>query len=503
MYLSPILDQYGNPIQSPELSASSGDFEGAATGRRMANWGLSTSGPNTALMGSLSSLRSRTRKLTINNPLGSGAIDSFTSNMIGQGITPRWQLADKGLKEEIQLLWSDWINDADADGTSNFYGLQALMARAMMDAGEVLSRFVHRDPDLGLSVPLQLQSIEADHLDPAYNTLTDSGNEIRMGIEMAKTGGRTGYWIFRDHPGETFMTGNYAERIRIPASEMQHVFRPLRPGQLRGRPWLTPVIVELKEIDECVDAELVRRKTTAMFGGFIKKVEGAGPGGFPIPMPGRGVGPDDNGVQIYALEPGTFPKLPPGYDVVFSQPHDVSGNYVAWIKQQLRDIAKGIGITYEQLTGDLEGVNYSSIRSGLLEFRRLCRMIMAQTLVFQYCRPVVNRWMDTAVLSRAIRIKDYFDNPRKYKRVKWMPDGWDWVDPMKDVKAAVIERRAGFTSRARIISERTGEDVEVIDQEIAEENNRADEKGLVYESDARVTSGSGVYQEGRENDQQE
>lgn len=499
MYLS-VLDQYGRKIPSATLTASAGDYDGAATGRRMGTWGLSTVGPNTALIGSLSSLRSRTRKLTINNPLASGAIDSFVANMIGQGITPRWQLDDKVLKEEIQLLWSDWVDEADADGTNSFYGLQALIARSMMDAGEVLNRFIHRDPEMDLAVPLQLQTIEADHLDPAYNTLTEQGNEVRMGIELAKGGGRAAYWIFRDHPGETFMTGNYVERIPVPASEMQHIFRPLRPGQLRGRPWLTPVIVELKEIDECVDAELVRRKTTAMFGGFIKKIDGSG--GTPFPVPGRDSGQDDNNVQIYALEPGTFPKLPPGYDVVFSQPHDVSGNYVVWMKQQLRDIARGIGVTYEQLTGDLEGVTFSSIRAGLLEFRRLCRMIMAQTIVFQYCRPIVNRWMDTVVLSGRLRIRDYFDNPRKYKRVKWMPDGWDWVKPIEDVKAAVIERRAGFNSRARIIAERTGEDAEVIDRENAEENSRADNSGLVYDSDARVTSGAGVYQEGRSDDQE-
>ncbi len=112
MYLS-VVDQYGNNIPTETLSAYAGDFEGAATGRRMSTWGLSGSGPNTALMNSQSSLRSRTRKLAINNPLASGALDSFVANMIGQGITPRWQLEDKKLKEDIQQLWTDWVNEAD------------------------------------------------------------------------------------------------------------------------------------------------------------------------------------------------------------------------------------------------------------------------------------------------------------------------------------------------------------------------------------------------------
>jgi lambda family phage portal protein len=74
------------------------------------------------------------------------------------------------------------------------------------------------------------------------------------------------------------------------------------------------------------------------------------------------------------------------------------------MRQQLRSIAIGMGITYEQLTGDLSGVNYSSIRAGLIEFRRRCGMLQHNILVFQFCRPVWDRRLELAILSGELDI---------------------------------------------------------------------------------------------------
>jgi hypothetical protein len=45
----------------------------------------------------------------------------------------------------------------------------------------------------------------------------------------------------------------------------------LRPGQIRGEPWLSRALVKLNELDQYDDAELVRKKTAAMFAGFITR----------------------------------------------------------------------------------------------------------------------------------------------------------------------------------------------------------------------------------------
>jgi lambda family phage portal protein len=173
--------------------------------------------------------------------------------------------------------------------------------------------------------------------------------------------------------------------------------------------------------------------------------------------------------------------LLPGEDVKFSTPADVGATYETFMRVQLRSIAAGMGITYEQLTGDLTGVNYSSIRAGLLEFRRRCEAFQHQVIVFQMCRPIWRAWIDAAVLAGALpRARDL----APYYDVKWIPPGFAWVDPLKDIKAQIMAVRAGFKSRAEVVSEQ-GYDAEEIDSEIAADNARADELGLEYDSDPR------------------
>jgi len=483
-----IVDGSGRPIP---VSAISEPYEGAATGRRMNTWGSSSAGPNSTLYGSLQRLRSRSRELIRNNPLADGGVDTFVSNIIGTGISPRWQLKDNGLKNEIHALWNEWIEYSDYYGLQDTYGQQSQVSRALIDAGECLARFHHLYPDESPSVPLQIQLLEADHLDESYNTLAPNGNEIRMGIEFNDSGRREAYWVFREHPGEHYLSSrSTGDRVRISARDMIHCFRPLRIGQMRGRPWLTSIIVKLHEIDQYDDAEIVRKKTAALFGGFIYE-ESQDP--YPGTSLGRRAGKDANNQDVIALEPGTFPVLPIGKKVVFSQPADVGQTYEPWMKKQLRDIAVGWGLTYDQLTGDLSDVNYGSLRAGLLEFRRRVKQLQYQTLIFQFCRPVAHGFLDTAVLNRIIRIPDYLENRLKYLRIEWRPDGWDWIDPVKDQVAARMEVRNGFGSRTKIVASR-GEDAEQVEEEIREENERADAKKLVFDSDPRKTNNTGVIQ---------
>ena len=69
------------------------------------------------------------------------------------------------------------------------------------------------------------------------------------------------------------------------------------------------------------------------------------------------------------MEPGSLIPLPPGTDIRFSNPTE-SDAYGPFVKNHLRAVAAGMGLPYELVSGDLEGVTYSSIRAGLIEFRR-------------------------------------------------------------------------------------------------------------------------------------
>lgn len=83
---------------------------------------------------------------------------------------------------------------------TDFYGLQALACRAMFDGGECLIRLRPRRPEDGLTVPLQLQLLEPEHLPITLNRNLSSGNQVHAGIEFDALGRRMAYHPYRSHP---------------------------------------------------------------------------------------------------------------------------------------------------------------------------------------------------------------------------------------------------------------------------------------------------------------
>jgi lambda family phage portal protein len=448
---------------------ASAAYDGAGHGKRLGNWYPSSSSVNTLLASSLSMLRTRSHDIVRKNPYAANAIDSIVSNCIGTGIKPQSKAKDAEFRKKIQELWLHWTDEADAAGLCDFYGLQSLVLRSVIECGECFVRM--KMDKKNATVPLKLQILESEHLDSSKDSVLQNGNVIRSGIEFDKSGKRVAYYLYREHPGENSpLCGLNIDSVRIPAKEILHIFKPLRPGQIRGEPWLSNVLLKLHELDQYEDAELVRKKTAAMFAGFVTRLD-----------PDSGIfnegEANNSGTAFAGLEPGTMQFLDPGEDVKFSSPADVGGTYEAFIKQQLRATAVGLGISYEMLTGDLSSVNYSSIRAGLVEFRRKCGALQHNLMVFQFCRPIWNRWMESAILSDVVEVP----SDSTFSLVKWIPPGFAWVDPQKEVISQLNAVKAGFKSRTEVISE-FGYDIEEIDDEIRKERLREKEMGLVFDS---------------------
>jgi lambda family phage portal protein len=467
---------------------SSPTYDGVGSGRRAMSWSVGNPGAVAAMLFSQNELRAKSRDLVRRNAWANAGLESYVANAIGTGIKPQSMVQDTRLRESVQALWRDWTVDADAAGVTDFYGLQAMACRAMLEGGEALVRLRYRRPEDGLPVALQIQVLEAEHLPIALNTTADNGNAIRAGIEFDALGRRVAYHLYRSHPEDGMlapMSGSGGlSTVRVDAAEIIHLYRPLRPGQIRGEPWLARALIKLNELDQYDDAELVRKKTAAMYAGFVTRLAPEDN------LLGEGVS-DANGVALAGLEPGTMQMLEPGEDVKFSQPADVGGSYAEFLRMQFRAVAAAMGVTYEQLTGDLTQVNYSSIRAGLLEFRRRVEALQHGVIVHQLCRPIWQAWMDQAVLEGALTLPGYGlgttqakADRRSYLACKWIPQGWQWVDPLKEADAMKAAIRSGLMSRSEAISA-NGYDAEDVDREIAADNARADDLGLVFDSDPR------------------
>jgi lambda family phage portal protein len=267
------------------------------------------------------------------------------------------------------------------------------------------------------------------------------------------------------------------ERVRVPAEQVLHLYKPLRPGQIRGRPWLTAGMVTLYDFDRYTDAELTRKLGAAMFMTFITQEYGE-------QIADTGL-VDDNttahadGTADVQMEPGLAQLLPKGMDVKFNEPADVGPNFEAFSYRKLLELCASMGLPYYAVTGDTSKANYSSLRAAMVECRRRIEQFQWEVLIYQFCRPVYQWWLPAAVLSNAIKLPAFGANPKAYSRVKWITPKWDWVDPLKDAQAEKLQVDAGFKARSDVI-EAMGEDPEDTDARIAADHAREQRYGLSF-----------------------
>ena len=454
-------------------------LEGAMAKRRLRGWNPPLENINALVSSGGPRLLARSRELVVTNGYAANACEAFAANLVGDGIKPSSLIEDAALRDQVQKLWLAWTDEADADGLTDFYGLQAMVAREMFVAGECFVRLRPRRAEDELVVPLQAQLLQSEMLPFDKTESAANGNRIRCGIEFDAIGRRVAYHFRRRHPGDSTDQGEVIpETVRVPAEDVLHVFRPIDAGQIRGLPHVAPAMVRLFLLDQYDDAELDRKKTAAMFAGFITKTA-------PEEQLMGEIEADLDGAAIASLEPGTMQVLLPGEDVKFSSPADVGGGYEAFQYRTLLSIAASVGLPYHLVTGDVRQANYSSLRAELVEFRRRIGQLQHGVIAHQLCRPIWRRWLEDAALSGALDL----ENLDTALPVQWIPPRWDWVDPLKDIQAQLLAIEAGLLSRRKAV-EATGYDIEEIDRENAADRDRADGLGLIYRASPGETQGA-------------
>ncbi len=447
-----------------------GGFDGGLSKRRLKTFYASRAHVNTLIQAAGADMTARARHLIRNNGYAANAVESWAGNAVGTGIKPSSGIADAVLKDRVQRLWLRWTDESDAEGLTDFYGQQRRAARELFIAGEVFFRIRPRRPEDGLSVPLQLQMLPAEMLPLNHNQALDNGHRIRQGIEFDRIGRRVAYHFLRRHPGDITDPGLAGETVRVPAESVLHIVDPVDAGQLRGVSRFSPALVKLFLLDQYDDAELDRKKVAAMFVGFVRR---------PERELDNTADRDDQGEPLLPLEPGQLQMLDDGEDITFSTPADVGGNYESFQYRTLLQVAAALGLPYANLTADMLKANYSNTRAALLEFRRRIESFQHSVIVYQMCRAVWARWMDMAVVSGQLALPDYEQRRADYLDCNWLPPRWDWVDPLKDIRAETLAIQSGFKSRTQAIGER-GFDAAMVDAEIASDRDREARLGLAF-----------------------
>lgn len=482
----------GGPVPPTVAAPRSGvqnakGFDAGKIGRRLSALPSNTQTINQLIRSYGRTALARSRYLSANNPYTQSARETFKAALAGYGIKPSVLKQSPERKEQVQELWSDWVAYADADGIQDFYGIQDSVAGELFDAGEAFVEVIEGKMDVSTDVPpLKLRLIPAEML-PFDSVIAPqvggNGNYVVMGIEFNAAGERVAYHFLNKNPSDDAAGLDGYTTRRITADKILHIYRPIRAGQVRGVPHTLSSMTTLAMLDLYDDAELERKRMSALFAGFVTRPEGddsglgdnpLGPPGEDDEMPGSQYERSGSSTsELASMEPGALVDLAEGEEITFSTPPATDGGYELFQYRMLLRAAAGMGVPYASMTGDLRRANYGSIRAGLVEFRRRITTIQWNTMIHQLCRPVWARFLDLSTFYGLSpwSAAEYARARRNLRRVKWIPPRWEWVDPHKDLLAEKLAVDEGFKSRSDSIEEQ-GYDAEETDRRILEDRKR-------------------------------
>lgn len=420
-------------------------------------------------------LRDVMRDLVRNNSYAANAIHNLVTHAVGSGIVPRAK------DERVNKLFAKWAKRCDADGHLDFYGIQALAVRGMLESGDGLVRRHRRSDKDGLPVPLLLRVHEADHIDTT-KTGKFNGLDVFEGIGRNSDGKPVEYWIYKRHPGAP--AGTTLESVAVPISDIAHCFEKRRT-QSRGEPWGVPAIKDLRDLAEYEAAEILRKKIEACVVGVVTGGDvGEGVSGLPLSEGDPAGVYNADGQIVERLEPGAFYHARGGRDIKFTQPA-TSGSYDAYKVSMLHTIATGFRVPYVLLSGNLSKVNYSSGKLGLETYKRTIEEIQWKIIVPMLLQPIWDWFCEAAFLAGKIRSKTV--------AVEWSPPRFPSADEAKDISARVAAMRAGLLNPMTAIGE-TGYTPDEVIAGYVEWNALIDKHKLIFDSDPRHMSQAGQTQ---------
>lgn len=433
------------------------------------SWGATPTSPDAFITLRHSYLVGRSREQWSNNDYVRAFVRLVRQNVVGEhGIkmqakatTPRGKL-DKDVNDALEAEWCEWgkVGNCDVTGQLSWRDVQCLAAETAARDGEFIIRKIY-GADAGPH-GFALQMIDAQRLPAQYENArySDNGNFIRHGIEFNRYGRPVAYHFSSTDEWDAYYY-SYAGRgfVRVPADEIIHKFVHEMVGQRRGLPWASTSLFRLHHLQGFEDAAVQNARAGASKMGFIQYKDGFGPE----------ADEDTDVAATIDAEPLSFHELPEGAEFKEFAPQYPNGEFAVFHKAMLRGAATGMGVLYNNMAGDLEGVNFSSIRQGTLDEREHWKDLQ-QWIKESLSEPVYEAWLKYKLLSGAIKRKNGTPLPADkiatYRQVAWQPRRWAWIDPRADVDANVQLMRAGLISPSAIIRE-AGRDPEHVFTEFA------------------------------------
>lgn len=441
--------------------ALSGGYTGARIDKaQLSRWMPTAGSPTTDIIRDLRMLRARSRDQMRNAPVALGALNTTVSHVVGTGLTytPAIDAGFLGLSEEEAEAWQDdtkrrfktWAESIDCDAARllDFYGIQELSFRSMLESGDV-GVLTPRMARPGKPARLALQLLEADRIcNPSGTANTDT---VIEGVEIEPaTGEALAVHVARRHPGD-YTGRNEWDRVamRGAATGRRNVlmlFKPVRPGQVRGVPWIAPILEPLKQLGRWSDAELNAAVISGINATFVRMDPDAFESLYDADAQGAIV--DKASAWSGEMESGKAINLLPGEDITSPAPGRPNPAFDPFWTAMVRQIGMALEMPYEVLVMHFQS-SYSAARAALLmawKAFRGKRDLLAKLL----CQPVLELWLADEVAEGRINAPGFFASDivrAAWCAAIWTGDGPGSIDPAKEVDAARKRVELGISTK--------------------------------------------------------
>lgn len=440
---------------------------------------------NEEIKHTLKLIRARSRDLCMNNDYGKRFIHMVKSNVIGvngiklqsralrdgvAGATPVMDDVDNKL---IERAWQDWGRpyNCSSDKKLSWLDIQNLVIASVARDGECIVQLLEERAGYGL----RLRVLPGEYLDENNNQDLPNGNRIVMGVEYNAVGIVVAYHIRSQEVTAWVNIYPDRENVRVDAANIIHLHITDFAEQARGVPWLHTAIRRLHMIGKYEEAELVAATIGASKMGFVTTEDGDSANVDDL-MDGD---EDDDGEAIQEIEAGVIEQLAAGQTFQGFDPTHPTTAFDGFMRAVLRGAASGLNVAYAGISNDLENVNFSSIRAGVLEERDQWRVIQSWLAEHLHQR-VYERWIRGSILRGKLPLPmKKVDS--KFQNIHWQPRGWPWVDPKKDAEANRLNIGAGVETRQNVLAQQ-GRDFDDTIEQLAYEKTRAEAAGVNIDS---------------------
>jgi lambda family phage portal protein len=462
-------------------------YDGASlTARDVRAWTPPRRSADAEILPSLDTLVARARDIDRNNPIAKGARTTIVDNVVGTGprLSPQPDYRLLGKTKEWADEWSAkmqglfhswwWTTKCHAGDTLTGDQLAQQALAAVIMNGDTIALPLWL-PERGDGYATKLQMIEADRLSNP-NGQGDT-QFMRAGVKLDEYGAPLGYWIRTTHPGDFLVAGmqSFGKWEFVPRKtdygrlRAIHYFDAERSPQTRGKPLLTTILPQLKNIDRYIRAEIDAAVANAMIAGIIT-----------TPLDHESI------VQLFSkdhqaylkarsenavsLEGGTIATLFPGDDFTSHIPGRPNSGFGPFVENIFRIAGVGADLNYELLTKDFSKTTYTSGRMSLLEawrgFNRRRDSFGTLWLDPIYCL------IGEELVDQGLIEAEGFEDPilrYAYLRCKWIFPGRGWVDPVKEATGAQIRVANRFSTLEEECAQQGLFWRDVLDQLAAEE----------------------------------